>query len=1143
MEKRHKLKQLTSFSFKYDLKMKLTTLFLIVSLFQLQANESYAQKTKVTLNLENVSLENVFDKIESLTEFKFFFNYNEYDYKKKVSVMAKKEKVSSILKRLFKKSDISFQVIDKQIVLSNKKTVDNITKKPILTIKPQGFKVSGTVLDANSQPLPGANILEKGTTNGTQTDFDGNFSIEVANENAILVISFIGFKTQEVAAGEAITVTLVEDAASLDEIVVTGYTGQSKRTITGAVETIDSEELIKTPATSVEQQLQGKISGVNIITSGEPGSGSQVRIRGFSTIGNNKDPLYIIDGSPGGGLNDINPDDIETVSVLKDGSAASIYGSRAANGVIIITTKKGRKNQPLTVAYNTWVSLDSDGSKPQDVLNAQQWGELEFQGQRAGGNASPSHPSYGNGANPVIPEFLNGDPSLPYDPDTNRLLRSGDTDWYDVVTQAAVSQNHNLSFRGGSERGTYALSFGYLDRQGTIIENSFQRYTTRINTQFSFLNDRIRIGENLTVAYSERNGNGGSDALFRRNTFLPLIPEFDEGGNFGGTLNGILGLGTNARSPHAVQIRLKDAINRRMRIFGNAFVEADILSGLTLKSNIAIDYTHNTATTFSPVFVEGGNPGNAFFESANYNNFLTWTNSLNYTKNFGDHRVTAFGGTEIIEFTRRNINFSGTGFFIEDPNLISINAASVTNSISGTGGLTRKLSSLFGKLDYAYKDKYFVNFTIRRDGASFLGPNNRFDIFPAVGAGWLISDEGFLENSNTINFLKLRAGWGQVGNINTVIGQGDFPFASLFGSDPGFTSTGYDIGGTNQNPPANGIALLARGNDNLLWETSETLNIGVDFTLFNNKISGSLEWYKKNTIDLIQRLPLPLAGGTASAPFGNVGEIENKGVDVTLSYNGTIGDEFEFGVSGIVTAYKNKVIDLNGNPATFIPTDIGNPRTITSRTVVGGEIGAFYGLIVDGVIQTGPDAGNFDFRDLNGDGNINLDDSAIIGSPHPDFTYSLNLTANYKNFDFSAFFRGSQGNDLFNYSKLFTDFHFRDLNRSTRVLNAWRPDNPTNTLAEYNVNTAGLNSRGSSYYVEDGSYLRLQTLQIGYTFPEIPGVKNLRVYLQGQNIFTITDYLGGNPELGERNGVQIGIDEGATYGTPRSFLLGLNLTL
>lgn len=1003
--------------------------------------------------------------------------------------------------------------------------------------------VAGIVTDLNGNPLPGASILEKGTMNGVQTDFDGKFQITLESDEAILVVSYVGFLTQEISADDSteITIVLQEDAQVLDEVVVTGYTGQSKRTITGAVEIIGGEELNKNPATSVEQQLQGKISGLNIVTNGAPGSASQVRIRGLATFGN-KDPLYIIDGAPGGGLNDINPNDIQSVSVLKDGSAASIYGSRAANGVILITTKKGVKGQSMKISYDTFVSLDFDGGKKLDVLSPEQWGQMEWAGQRAGGNESPSHPTYGDGPNPVIPEYLNGDPTLPYDAETNRLLRSANTDWYDVLMRTGYSQNHNLSVRGGGQSGGYSLSFGYLDRQGTVIETSFQRYSTRVNSQFSFLKDRIRVGENLTVAYSESNGDVNAfDALNRRFSYFPLIPRYDEGGNFGGTLNGVLGLGTNFPNPEAAQIRRRDWLGQRWRIFGNAFIAADILPNLTFKSNLSIDFTQNASKNFNPEFPEGGNPGNSLTQTSAYSNLLTWTNTLDYRLEIGHHDIKLFGGVESIELTGRDMNFNGTKFYTTDPNFLNISNAGQVNSITGEGGLTRRLASIFGKMDYTFKDKYTFNFTLRRDGASSVGPNNRFDVFPAFGAGWIVSEEKFLEDSAVIDFLKLRLGWGQVGNVNTL---SDFAFASIFRGDPSFSSTGYDIDGSNSNPPQNGITLTDRGNSDLKWETSETLNLGIDFGLFQNKLQGSVEWYDRKTKDLIQLIPVPLAAGIANPPFGNVGEIQNKGLDVTLSYNGRLGNEVDFELTGIISTYKNKVLDLNGNPDTFLSASYGNPPLITSRTEVGGEIGAFYGLIVDGVIQEGPNAGNFDFRDLNDDGNIDpLDDATVIGSPHPDFTYSLNFVSRYRNFDLSMFFRGSQGNDIFEYSRIFSDFQIRDLNRSTRVLNAWTPDNPSNVLAQYNGLTAGDNSRSSSYYVQDGSYLRLQTLQLGYTFPELPGIDKLRLYLQGQNVFTLTGYSGNDPEIGENTGLQIGVDGNGAYAPPRSFLLGLNITL
>lgn len=1132
---------------RFDLKMKLTSLFLLAALFTMNANNSYSQKA--TINLENTTIERFIDEIEKSTDFRFVYKIKDVDLKRRISISAKDELINKILNRVFNEDKTTFFVLENQIYLI--KVQSSAKKTLIKTVSNVQSTISGTITDENGAPLPGASIVEKGTTNGTQTDFDGNFSLTVLDENATLVISYVGFAIQEVSleGQNQIAIALQESAAGLDEVVVTGYTGQSRRSITGAVETITVEELAKNPATNLEQQLQGKISGVNITTSGNPSGGAQVRIRGLSNFGTagERAPLYIIDGAPStGGLSDINPDDIETISVLKDASAASIYGARAANGVVLITTKKGKKGQPAKLTYNSYFSVDTDPGKL-DLLNAQQWGELEFQGQRAAVRGTPdeaaflpSHPTYGNGQNPVIPEFLNGDPSLPYDADTNRLMRSADTDWYDAITRAAYTQSHNLSIQGGGEASTYNVSFGYLNKEGTLIANSFQRYTTRVNTEFSFLNERLRVGENITVAYSENNGN--TNAGSSRQRYHPLIPRRDEGGNFGGTLNGILGLQTNAINPEANQIRHESAIDRRWRIFGNAYLEADIIPNLTFRSSVAIDYSQNNNTSFNPENVEGGNPGNSLDESSSFGTSLTWTNTLNYKKDFGNHNIGLLAGTEAIELKSKFINFSGTNFFTENLDFVSINTSGTTTNLTGAGS-GRKLASVFGKLDYAFKNRYLINATIRRDGSSALGPNNRFDVFPAVGVGWIITDENFLADNSTVNLLKLRAGWGAVGNQNSLE---DFSFISNFSQDPGFTSTGYDITATNSGDPANGIALLSRGNPDLLWESSETLNIGMDFTLFDYKVSGAIEWYDRRTKNLLLQPPAPISAGAAEPRFVNLGEIQNKGVDVSLSYNGKVG-AVDFGVTGIVSTYKNKVLDIDGNPESFLQGPGGNPNIIAARTTVGREIGAFYGRIVDGVIQEGPNAGNFNFRDLDNSGTIDFEDQDFIGSPHPDFTYSLNLTANFKNFDFSAFFRGSQGNEIWAYDKLFTDFQFRSgINRSTRVLNAWRPDNPTNELAEFNLNTSNDNLQASSYYVEDGSYLRLQTLQLGYTFSDLGlGIDKFRIYLQGQNIFTITGYSGIDPEVGENNndGLELGVDRGGTYTVPRTFLFGLNVSL
>lgn len=1161
MKKVLKLTDHAYFHLKFDLKMRLTTLFLIVSLFQLQANESYAQKTKVTLTLENVSIESVLNEIESLTDFKFIYKSSEIDYQKIVSIKAKKEHISIILKNIFDGSNTVFKIVDKQIILKKEYVIDPPLPDLNLELKPnknQGYDVKGVITDVNGQPLPGASIIEKGTTNGTQTDFDGNYSLTVNDENAILVVSYLGFSATEIPVNgkETLNIVLQEDTAILNEIIVTGYTAQSKRLVTGAVETIKNDELSKNPATNVEQQLQGKISGVNIVTSGDPSGTAEVRIRGIANLGTQRDPLYIIDGAPSSGLDGINPDDIETISVLKDASAASIYGARAANGVVLVTTKRGAFNQKTTISYNGYSGIDVDPGGI-DLLNAQQWGELEFQGQLASvrgtaGEATfvPTHPSYGTGLTPVIPEFLNGDSSLPYDPDTNRLIRAGDTDWYDVLTRVALVQNHSLSMRGGGETSRYSLSFGFLDREATVIENDFQRYTTRLNAEFSALNNRLRFGENVTIAYSENNGN--NNLATTRQRYHPLIPRFDEGGNFAGTLGGILGLGTNTTNPEANQVRSANHIDRTWRIFGNAFAEADILPNLTFKTNLGLDYTQLNNTAFNATNIENGDQTNNLNENSSFSTSLTWTNTLNYRKKFKDHAFDLLLGTEAIELKSRFISFSGQDFFLEDLNFVAINTAGATNSILGASS-SRNLSSLFGKLDYNFKNKYLFNATVRRDGSSALGVNNRFDVFPAFGAGWVISDENFLKESSKINLLKLRAGWGVVGNQNSL---GDFDFVSLFSQDATFRSTGVDITGSNSGDPANGIVLLSRGNENLVWETSETLNIGLDYALFNNKVSGSIEWYDRRTKDLILPSQVPLTSGSATAPFVNAGEIQNTGLDFSLNYKNSPTEDFNYSITGIISTYKNKVLSLDGNPDAFFDGPDGNPSIAAARTIIGGEIAAFYGFIVDGVLQQDTDrnndgvislneqAGNFNFRDLNGDGEITLqDDRGVIGSPHPDFTYSLNLSANYKNWDFSAFLRGSQGSEIYGYDRIFTDFQFRSgINRSTRALDAWTPNNPTNTLAEFNLLTADYNQQGSSYYVEDGSFLRLQTLQIGYTFPKVLGLSNFRLYLQGQNVFTIAGYDGIDPEIRENTGLEINVDRGNTSIVPRTYLLGLNLS-
>ncbi|MEN8200948.1 MAG: TonB-dependent receptor [Bacteroidota bacterium] len=1112
--------------------MKLSICLLLVTVLQAWAVDSYSQETKLSLDLENVTMAYAIKTIEEKSEFFFLFSPKMVDVTQKVDLHLENEKIDAILDQLLVETDIEYVVKERQIVLTTKEMLQSFNP-----VQDQPITISGTVSDEDGNPIPGVNIIIKGTTRGAISNANGNYTITVDDPNATLVFSFIGMLSQEILAGSrtVIDIIMIPMASELAEIVVTGYTSQSRRTITGAVETVDLAEIAKNPSTSIEQKLQGQVSGVNVITSGRPGAPVNVRIRGYGTTGDNN-PLYVIDGTPspiGAGLNEINPNDIESISVMKDASAASIYGARGANGVVLITTKKGRQGQAAKITYNSYISIDMEPKK-ESLLNAQQWAQMEFQGQAAAG-LTPSHPTLGTGNTPVIPEYLSGDPSLPYNRPANWLIKSADTDWYDETTEPGLSQSHDLSILGGGKNSRYGVSFGYLNRKGSLIHTGFDRYSTRFNTEFSALNNRLRIGENVSIAYSERLGLG---YVPNRMYYNPLIPVYDEGGNFAGTLNGTLGLATNQYNPVAQLTRSKNHIGRTFRTFGNAYLEFDIVPELTYKSIVGINFTQINNSVFIPLYPEGGNPGNSLNEYSGWDSNVVWTNTLDYSKDFGNHSVGVLIGTESIVAKNQFSSTTIQNFFNEDPAFTYISSGSPSTLSTSGMGSQRNLFSLFAKADYSFKHKYLLNATVRRDGSSALGPGNRYDVFPAFGLGWVISDESFLANVSLISLLKIRAGWGKTGNQNSLT---DFAFASRFAQDP--TATGYDLSASNTGFMT-GIGLLTRGNPDLKWETSETINVGLDFSLLKGQISGSIEWYQRTTHGLIVASPLPLTSGVASPPFINIGEIENKGLDMSLGYSAQLG-ELAVDISGILSTYKNMVIDIDGNPETFIEGRFGNPNIVASRTQAGHELSAFYGLIVDGVIQSGDDAGNFDFRDLNEDGVIDPnDDQDYIGSPHPDFTYGMNINLGYKNIDFTLFLRGSQGNDIWRASKVSSDFHFRSgSNNSTRVLNAWRPDNPSNELAEYNINTATYNLQASSYYLEDGSYLKLQTLQLGYTIPMGTWVDNLRIYLQAQNLFTITKYSGMDPEIQEDGGsLDKGVDSGNEYAIPRSFLLGVNFT-
>jgi len=1029
----------------------------------------------------------------------------------------------------------------------------------------QSMQITGNITDSHGTPLPGVNVIISGTSIGVDSDFDGNYSIS-ASKGAALQFSYVGMisKTVTIAESTIINIVLKENASLLEEIVVTGYSKQSVKNITGSVTVIKAESLKATAPVSVEQSLQGQASGVYVGSEGGPGGSALVRIRGFGTI-NNNDPLYVIDGTPTtSGISQLNPDNIKSVQILKDASSSAIYGFRAANGVILITTKNGTYKGKSTITFNSNVGIDYMSSNdfpkfltPQQTADAI-WKRFTNDGVNA------EHPQYGNGVTPVLPNYLtptgadSTDESL-YNAFTNKITRANKkgTDWFGEYFSPAVVQNYNLGMSGGSETAKFHVGLGVLQQEGVALHTYFDRYTLSANSEFK-ASDKLRIGESFNLSYSDRVSSGGNQnsdgdisILYRSN---PILSVYDIAGNYAGTQSPGLG---NSSNPIASATRNKDNISRTLRAFGNAYLEYDILESITFKTNISLDYRSNHGSYFSFLSPEIAEPAsdNGFQEGTSYNISSTWFNTLNYSKSFGSHKVDGLFGTEYFKNQTKWFGARRGTYFTNNIDYRYLDAGSGTSTNYGAGA-KRGYFSAFGKVDYNYDNRYLASFSMRRDATSRFAENNRVGYFPSYSVAWRLSNESFLKDSKIINDLKIKAGYGELGNESIPDGR----VYNLYGNN--FDTSNYSVSGNNSSV-ASGYNLLSIGNPALKWETTTTKNIGIEGVLFDNSVNFSIEYYNSKTIDMLLRSAGDITiNGHVTAPYANLGSMENKGIDFSAGYTKEVRKDFTYGANFNISSYKNKVLSLTDNPDYFLNGNAAR-ETYPSRTQAGYALASFHGYTIDGIIQNeterdatadylGKAIGTFKYRDLNNDGKITDDDRSFIGNPHPDFTYGLNLNSTYKNFSLAIMFQGTQGNDVYNFTKFFTDFNSFPGAKSERYLNSWSPENTTSNLPKLTNNPAQYYSSASTYYIEDGSYLRLKNIQLGYNLPAVITnklkVAKLRVYLQGKNLVTWTKYSGLDPEInlqsygGDDVNLDIGIDRGA-YPISKSVLIGLNVTL
>lgn len=1060
----------------------------------------------------------------------------------------------------------------------------------------QERRVTGKVITStDGQGLPGVNVQVQGTNVGTVTDAEGQFAIAVPGANSVLVISSIGFMKKEITVGNqsTISVSLDDDVKSLSEVIVTGYGTQNKRDITGAVATVDVKKALAVPASNLAQAMQGRVAGVNVSNDNSPGGGVMVRIRGFGTINDNS-PLYVIDGTPTkGSLSSLNLNDIESMQVLKDASAASIYGARAGNGVVIITTKKGKVGKP-TLTYDMYYGTQK-AWKGLDLTNTQEYADLLWTSRtnafntlvngvatpNAGqsGLIYPSNAQFGKGATPVIPDYIipagapEGDPRVdpskyvrdPFNPSTRYLITKANkegTNWFDEMFNPAPIQNHQLGVSGGNENGRYAMSLNLFDQKGIMQYTYYKRYSLRANTEFNVAK-RIRVGENFQVALDERVGQtSGNQSESNPISFAyriqSIIPVKDIMGNYAGTSGTDL---DNSRNPIAELWRNKDNVGRNMRLFGNTYAEVDILKDLTARTQFGIDYNLFNIRNYRAVDIESSeNAGaNELNQTNNYEWTWTWYNTLTYKKNFfNDHlNMNIVAGTESIksffeQFTGRRQRFAS-----DDIDNRYLDAGNPGTSVNSGFAADWRLASEFAKANFSLDDKYLIDLTVRRDRSSRFAEAFRVAYFPAVSVGWRLSNESFLKGATWLDDFKLRAAWGQTGNQEI----GNYNRFGIFGTNA--AQNFYDLSGVNTSS-IQGYDRTQFANPNAKWETTTSTDIGFDAVVLKGRMDVNFDWFNRTTSDMLFRPDVQRTQGMATVPFQNIGSMRNKGVELGLNYNGSAGKDFTYSVGANISTYRNEVINLTGDPATqYFGFTTRLPAM--SVTQAGYPIGSFYGYTIDGFINTDEEgknlpaqfgggannkAGNFRFSDVNGDGIINASDRSIIGSPHPDFTYGLNVSATYKAFRLDMFGQGVQGNQIFNYVRYWTDFPTFAGNRSTRMrYESWEPGKANPKLPLLRSNDV-ISNQPSTYYLEDGSYLRVKNIQLTYTIPgkflSRLGLGKASVYVQGQNWFTFTKYTGLDPEINLRSSSgtdqdkQIGVDEGA-YPSYKATLVGLSI--
>ena len=1025
--------------------------------------------------------------------------------------------------------------------------------------------VAGRVTGTNGDGLPGVTVLVKGTSIGTSTGVDGSFSLSVP-VNSVLVFSSVGFVRQEMpvtGANSSLAIRLVDDTQSLKEVVVVGYGTQQRVSVTGAVSSVSGRDIASQPVADPAQALQGRAAGVQVVSNGgSPGGqgGTSIRIRGITSAGNNS-PLYVVDGFPlpsavdgngnatGTEINNINPNDIETIDVLKDASATAIYGLRAANGVVLITTKRGKAGTS-NISIDAYAGLQNVWNKV-GLLNSRQYAELNNEARN----------NY-NAQFPNDKRALNSRFDSPA-----KIAALPSTNYLDQIFRQAKIQNYSISATGGSEKARYAISAGYFQQDGIIIGSDFQRFTLRTNGEVQ-VSKILKVGNTLALSHQEEHPLNGENDEFGGPIQLaiqapPFLPVYNASGGFyefGSTPEDNFG----EENPVTKALRATNK-NNRNRATTTFYAELEPLTGLRLRSSVGADLQFNQNDQFSPSIVGSSkyNPQNSGASSNSlYSPSYLIENTATYDRSIGaNHHFTFLLGQSAQQFDNFYLGGSRTGY--PTNTLTILDQGPINAQISNYGGSTRtRLASYFGRLNYEFAGKYLFQAIARLDGSSAFGPGNKFGFFPGVSAGWRLSEENFLKEVSAISNLKLRAGYGRVGNP---LNAGTFAYTALINSSIssyGGPGTGY-VFGTGSQATAQGSVPTRLPNPDIAWEVNEQYNVGVDLGLFQNRVSASLDLYSRASRNLLLYVPPTFVSGTRDAVPTNAASSRNRGIDLSVTTNNFVSanNGFSWSTTLNVSAYRSEITSLGiGKP--FNGQGIRGGSNLV-RYDVGQPLGSFYGFVADGIIQSkdeltalnaksptgfyqssGTAPGDIKFKDVNGDGVINDDDRAFIGNPNPKFTYGLNNTFTFKGFDLNIFLQGSQGNDVYNLNRYYLEGGLAAAtNAGTIALDRWTPTNTNTTVPRAVFNDPNQNNRISSHYIENGSYMRIKLLTLGYTLPQslltTLHSQRIRVYVSAQNLATFTKYTGFDPELGNQ-GNSLGVDRGI-YPQARVFLAGVNL--